>query len=98
MKSSQKKKKFATGIRVFLVVIGVFLTAFGVEMFLMPIQIMTGGIIGISGILSHVTEMEMGIFLFFLNFLFLLRHIRIVNRIRAFLATFSLILLTIFII
>lgn len=93
----QKKKKLATGIRFFIVMIGVFLTAFGLEMFLVPNQIMPGGIIGLSGILSHMTEMKMGVFLFFLNLPFLLRHIRIENRIRAFWASFSLILLMIFI-
>ncbi len=96
-KYRQKKKRLVTGIRVIIVMVGVFLTAFGLEMFLVPNQIMPGGIIGISGILSHVTEIKMGVFLFFLNLPFLLRHIRIASRIRAFWATFSLILLTIFI-
>ncbi|MGA8942429.1 MAG: YitT family protein [Thermoactinomyces sp.] len=94
----QKKKKLATFIRVFIVVTGVFLTAFGLEMFLMPNQIIPGGIIGISGILSHVTEMELGVFLFFLNLPFIFRHIRIASRIRVFWAVFSLILLTILVI
>ena len=54
------------------VCLGAFLTAFGLEMFLTPNGIIVGGVKGLSGILSRVTEMHMGLFLFFLNLPFFL--------------------------
>lgn len=46
---------------------GACLAAFGLEMFLTPNQIIPGGVHGLSSLLSHVTEMQMGLILFFLN-------------------------------
>lgn len=46
---------------------GAFLAAFGLEMFLTPNRIIPGGVHGLSSLLSHVTEMQMGLILFFLN-------------------------------
>lgn len=59
------KSKFAK--RVFFLFIGAFLMAIGLEIFLVPNKIMDGGIVGISIILSHVTGVKLGLFLFFLN-------------------------------
>ncbi|MDF2722275.1 MAG: rane protein [Paenibacillus sp.] len=53
--------------------IGAILIAVGLELFLKPNRIVAGGTQGISILLSHMTEMRMGLFLFFINvpFLFL---------------------------
>lgn len=52
---------------------GAVLIAVGLELFLKPNRLVTGGAQGISIMLSHMTEMRMGLFLFLINvpFLFL---------------------------
>ena len=47
--------------------IGAILMAIGIEVFLVPNGIMDGGIVGISIILSQITEIPLGLFLFLLN-------------------------------
>ncbi|MYL29093.1 DUF2179 domain-containing protein [Halobacillus halophilus] len=41
--------------------------AVGLEIFLVPNQVIDGGIVGISIILSHLTEWKLGLFIFLLN-------------------------------
>ncbi|RKN85160.1 YitT family protein [Paenibacillus ginsengarvi] len=52
---------------------GAVLIATGLELFLKPNRLMTGGTQGISIMLAHMTEMRLGLLLFFINvpFLFL---------------------------
>jgi uncharacterized membrane-anchored protein YitT (DUF2179 family) len=59
------KGKFAK--RAIFIFIGAILMALGIEVFLVPNQIMDGGIVGISIILSHVSGVTLGLFLFVLN-------------------------------
>ena len=47
--------------------IGAILMAIGIEVFLVPNGIMDGGIVGISIILSQITGVQLGLFLFLLN-------------------------------
>ncbi|GAA5345583.1 uncharacterized membrane-anchored protein YitT (DUF2179 family) [Planifilum fimeticola] len=53
--------------RAVLIAIGAMLAAVGLELFLVPNNIIDGGIVGISIILSHLTGMKLGILIFFLN-------------------------------
>jgi uncharacterized membrane-anchored protein YitT (DUF2179 family) len=57
--------------RVIFIIIGAVLMAVALEMFLVPNSIIDGGITGISIILSHLTGLQLGIFLFVLNLPFL---------------------------
>jgi uncharacterized membrane-anchored protein YitT (DUF2179 family) len=68
------KKLSATKIikRALFIVLGALLMSIGLEIFLVPNNIIDGGITGISIILSHVTGFKLGIFLFFLNLPFLI--------------------------
>ncbi|WP_085521944.1 YitT family protein [Tuberibacillus sp. Marseille-P3662] len=59
-----KKQVFKRSIFVF---IGVVLEAVALETFLVPNGIIDGGIVGISIMLSHLTHIQIGIFLFLLN-------------------------------
>ncbi|MEK8130349.1 YitT family protein [Paenibacillus filicis] len=54
------------------ILIGVLLVSIGLEMFLTPHKIIPGGVKGIAILLSHVTEMKMGLFLLFINLPFVL--------------------------
>lgn len=58
--------------RVIFISIGAVLMAVGLELFLVPNQMTDGGIAGISIILSHVTGIPLGVFLFVLNLPFLI--------------------------
>ncbi|WP_246861177.1 YitT family protein [Bacillus sp. REN3] len=60
-----KKTKLAR--RIFFIVLGAILMGVGIEEFLVPNKILDGGIVGISIILSHITGLRLGLFIFFLN-------------------------------
>jgi uncharacterized membrane-anchored protein YitT (DUF2179 family) len=51
--------------------IGSILAAVGLEVFLVPNQIIDGGVIGISIMASHLTGWPLGLFIFILNFPFI---------------------------
>ncbi|MDM5197619.1 YitT family protein [Fictibacillus enclensis] len=53
--------------RVVFIALGAALVATGLEIFLVPNQIIDGGIVGISIILSHLTHWKLGLFLIVLN-------------------------------
>lgn len=53
--------------RIFFIFIGAIMMAVGIEVFLVPNLIMDGGIVGISIILSSLTGVKLGVFLFLLN-------------------------------
>lgn len=70
MKEQMKHKKLNKAKilkRGFFILIGSMLMALGLEVFLVPNDVMDGGIVGISIILSEVTNIQLGIFLFVLN-------------------------------
>ncbi|MDQ0197846.1 YitT family protein [Neobacillus ginsengisoli] len=53
--------------RVLLITLGAVLMAVGLEIFLVPNNVIDGGITGISIMLSYITGWKLGIFLFLLN-------------------------------
>ncbi|ETI68204.1 YitT family protein [Neobacillus vireti] len=59
-----KRKIF---LRVLLITIGATLMSVGLEVFLVPNNVIDGGITGISIMLSYITGWKLGIFLFILN-------------------------------
>ncbi|QRG70085.1 YitT family protein [Brevibacillus choshinensis] len=68
-KKSKKKRIIS---RAFIIVIGALLVSVGLEIFLVPNHIIDGGITGLSIMLSHLTGLHLGLFLFVLNLPFLL--------------------------
>jgi len=50
-----------------MIIMGAILMAIGLELFLIPNLLLDGGIVGISIILSHLTGIQLGIFIFILN-------------------------------
>ncbi|WP_093291308.1 YitT family protein [Thermoactinomyces sp. DSM 45892] len=50
-----------------MILFGAILVAVGLEIFLVPNQIMDGGIVGISMLLSYLTGFKLGVLLFVLN-------------------------------
>ncbi len=57
--------------RVIFLSLGVILVAIGLEQFLVPNNIIDGGIVGVSIITSYLTKMPLGMFIFFFNLPFL---------------------------
>ena len=53
--------------RIFFIIFGSALMGVGLEEFLVPNQVLDGGIVGISIILSHITSWRLGLFIFILN-------------------------------
>ncbi len=68
----KKSKKRRIISRAFIIVIGALLVSVGLEIFLVPNHIIDGGITGLSIMLSHLTGLHLGLFLFVLNLPFLL--------------------------
>lgn len=62
------------------VTVGATLMAVSLELFLVPNDIIDGGITGISIILSQLTHLPLGIFLFFINLPFLLLGFRQIGK------------------
>ena len=61
------KKARSVVIRILLIIIGASLSSIGLEIFLVPNNIIDGGIVGISMISSHFTHFPLGVFTFVLN-------------------------------
>jgi uncharacterized membrane-anchored protein YitT (DUF2179 family) len=68
---SQTKHKGLTKTRlaqrIFFIILGAVLMGVGIEEFLVQNKILDGGIVGISIILSHLTGIKLGVFIFVLN-------------------------------
>lgn len=54
-------------VRLAWVTLGAILSAVGLELFLVPHNMMIGGVTGASAIFSYLSEMRLGLFLFLLN-------------------------------
>ncbi len=65
--SHRKTPKRVIAKRVIMIIMGAILMAVGLELFLIPNLLLDGGIVGISIILSHLTGIQLGIFIFLLN-------------------------------
>ncbi|MEH7443833.1 YitT family protein [Heyndrickxia sp. MSNUG] len=53
--------------RILFIILGAVLMGVGIEEFLVPNRILDGGIVGISIILSHLSGLRLGLFIFILN-------------------------------
>jgi uncharacterized membrane-anchored protein YitT (DUF2179 family) len=74
-KAKHTHKKLTLGKllkRALFILIGSALVSVGLEIFLVPNRIIDGGIVGVSIILSHLTGLTLGLFLFLLNLPFLI--------------------------
>lgn len=65
--TGKSEKIFSIITRVVLILIGATLSSIGLEIFLIPNEIIDGGIIGISIITSYLTHIQLGIFTFLFN-------------------------------
>lgn len=57
--------------KIFFLTIGAFIVAVGLEMFLLPNNIIDGGVIGISMMVSYITAWNLGLLIFVINLPFI---------------------------
>ncbi|MBQ7287603.1 MAG: YitT family protein [Candidatus Gastranaerophilales bacterium] len=77
--------------------LGAFLAAFALECFLVPNQIIDGGIVGISIMVSYITKLNLGLFLVVLNLPFLLLALNEFGKRFIFMALYSVGMLALFV-
>ena len=77
--------------------IGAFLAAFALESFLVPNQIIDGGVVGVSIMTSYVTKINLGLLLFVLNIPFIILAWNEFGKKFLFLAFYSVAMLSYFV-
>lgn len=77
--------------RILFMILGSILAAIGLEIFLLPNNVIDGGMTGISIIASHVTKVQLGIFIFLFNLPFVIVGYRQIGKTFALSTVFSVI-------
>ncbi|NOU98162.1 DUF2179 domain-containing protein [Paenibacillus sp. LMG 31456] len=94
--SQHRKQSWSKFLRrALLMIIGSALFSVGLEIFLVPNNIIDGGIVGISIIISHLTNIPLGVFLVILNLPFLMIGYKQIGKTFAFSTLFSVIIMSI---
>lgn len=73
--NSKKQKKssiFAIFKNIFFITLGAIIAAFALEAFLVPNNVIDGGVIGVSMIISHISKWNLGLLVVILNLPFIL--------------------------
>ncbi|MCR8850318.1 YitT family protein [Rossellomorea sp. SC111] len=81
--------------RAILITIGAVIMAVGLEIFLVPNQVIDGGIVGVSIMLSHITGIKLGLFIFILNIPFFFIGYKQIGKTFAFSTLYGIIILSI---
>jgi uncharacterized membrane-anchored protein YitT (DUF2179 family) len=82
--------------RAISITLGAILMATGLEIFLVPNKVIDGGVTGISIMLSHLTGLELGIFLFLLNLPFVYLGYKQMGKTFAISTVYGIIVLSVF--
>lgn len=82
-------------IRTALIILGATLSSIGLEVFLIPNNIIDGGIVGVSIMSSYITHLPLGIFTFCLNLPFLIMGYRQIGKTFVISTLFAIICLSI---
>lgn len=80
---------------VFFMMIGAVLASIGLEIFLIPNNIIDGGIVGISIMVSYITKLPLGLFIFILNIPFFIIGYKQIGKTFTISTLFSVICLSI---
>lgn len=83
-------------LRIIGITIGAILMATGLEIFLVPNNVVDGGITGISIMISYISGWKLGIFLFLLNMPFVYLGYKQMGKTFAFSTVYGIIILSIF--
>jgi uncharacterized membrane-anchored protein YitT (DUF2179 family) len=82
--------------RIFFILVGAFLFSLGLEVFLVPNQVIDGGIVGISIIISHLTQWNLGLLLVVFNLPFLFLGYKQIGKTFAFSTMFGIVVMSVF--
>ncbi len=88
-------KKFI--LEMLFITLGAFLAAFAIEGFLVPNQMIDGGIVGISMMTSYLTQINLSILLFVLNVPFILLALKIYGKMFIFQTFYAVTVFSIFV-
>ena len=66
--------------KLFFLTLGAFIFAAGLELFLLPNKIIDGGVIGISMMLTYITNGNLGLFIFCINLPFIFMALRTLGK------------------
>jgi len=81
IKQKTRKELFVDFVKKsFFWILGAFIVAVALEMFLLPNKIIDGGVIGISMMLSYITEWNLGLLIFAINIPFLLYALKCLGK------------------
>jgi uncharacterized membrane-anchored protein YitT (DUF2179 family) len=94
-KQHRKLTKGKLALRGILITLGAIMMAVGLEIFLVPNNVIDGGIAGISIMASHLTGLSLGIFLFALNLPFIFIGYKQIGKTFAFSTLYGIIILSI---
>jgi uncharacterized membrane-anchored protein YitT (DUF2179 family) len=94
-KQHRKLTKGKLALRATLITFGAILMAVGLEIFLVPNNVIDGGIAGISIMASHLTGLSLGIFLFGLNLPFIFIGYKQIGKTFAISTLYGIIILSI---
>lgn len=81
-------------LRITMVVIGALIFAVGLELFLIPNTVLDGGIVGISIILSYLTGLPTGVFIFCINIPFIYIGYKQIGKTFAFMSLLGITILS----
>ncbi|KGR75430.1 YitT family protein [Ureibacillus sinduriensis] len=82
-------------LRIVMTIIGALIFAVGLELFLVPNTVMDGGIVGISIILSHLTGIPTGVFIFVINIPFIYIGYKQIGKTFAFMSLLGITILSV---
>lgn len=83
--------------RLFFLIFGSFMAAIGLEIFLIPNNIIDGGIVGISILAGYLTHVPIGLYIFFLNIPFLILGYKQIGKTFVLTSLFSITCLSLFV-
>ncbi|MDO5388436.1 MAG: YitT family protein [Clostridia bacterium] len=79
-----------------MITLGAIISAFAIEEFLVAKQILDGGVVGISIILNHLTNIRLSYFTIVLNIPFIILGWKLLGKTFAFKATYAMVVFSIF--
>ena len=91
----KKRTVFKLLKSLFFITIGAFITAFALESFLLPNEVIDGGIIGISMIINHLTKWNLGLLIIILNAPFIILALKKMGKMFVFLTAYANIILAV---
>ena len=89
----KKRTVFKLLKSLFFITIGAFIAAFALESFLLPNEVIDGGIIGISMIINHLTKWNLGLLIIILNAPFIILALKKLGKMFVFLTAYANIIL-----